>query len=107
MKLYRKRQTNLSYTIELTQGEDADTIIEYFHTLYALVEKQHVVYTRLSLSKDPEAMELAEGIKMTSKMLGMRSDMNVFDFYGAMKNDIKQHLKLLGQDLDSPLDEDY
>jgi len=44
-----------------------------------LLDKQQILYTRLKLSDDPEALEMKEKIHDTVKMLGFSpdSDMNV------------------------------
>ncbi len=47
--------------------------------LEKLLNKQKILYTRLSLSDDPEAIEMKEKIVESAKMMGMSSnvDMNI------------------------------
>jgi hypothetical protein len=53
--------------------------IEHVNLLSELLEKQKILYTRLSLSDDPQAIEKKNEILQSSKLLGYGSpsDMNV------------------------------
>jgi hypothetical protein len=56
--------------------------LEHVNLLSELLEKQQILYTRLSLSDDPQAIEMKERILESSKLIGYGnpSDMNtVFD----------------------------
>lgn len=44
--------------------------MEYFNVLETLIEKQKIFYARLSLSDDPEAMEMAQSMRDAVIMLG-------------------------------------
>ena len=44
--------------------------LEYFDVLQEMIEKQKVFYTRLKLSDDPEATDMAENIKQAAVMFG-------------------------------------
>jgi hypothetical protein len=44
--------------------------MEYFEVLEQLIEKQKIFYTRLSLSDDPDAVEVVENMKQSAVMLG-------------------------------------
>jgi len=50
--------------------------MEYFDVLATLIEKQKIFYTRLLLSDDPEAQEMAENIKQAAIILGATPDDN-------------------------------
>ena len=53
--------------------------LEHVELLERLIDKQKVLYTRVSLSDDPEAIEMKERITQSAIMMGMPSgtDMNV------------------------------
>lgn len=52
--------------------------LEHVNLLSELLEKQQILYTRLSLSDDPKAIEMKERIIESSRLLGYGdpSDMN-------------------------------
>ena len=53
--------------------------LEHVNLLKELIEKQKILYMRLSLSDDPEAVEMKEKIYQSALMMGLPSevDMNV------------------------------
>ena len=53
--------------------------LEHVNLLKELIEKQKMLYMRLSLSDDPEAIEMKEKIYQSALMMGLPSevDMNV------------------------------
>ena len=70
--------------------------LEHLHTLYALVEKQHVVYTRLCLeTEDKPAQELRLTIEQVSVMMGRPEEITVAEFYSSMKEDLTEAIKEL------------
>lgn len=51
---------------------------EHIEKLKTLIDKQKIMWTRLSLSDDPEALEMKEKIRMTSEAMGFKDvDMNI------------------------------
>ena len=51
---------------------------EHIEKLKTLLDKQEIMWTRLSLSDDPEALEMKEKIRMTSEAMGFKDvDMNI------------------------------
>ena len=54
---------------------------EHMKKLISLIDKQEVMWTRLSLSDDPEAKQMKEKIQMTSAAMGFKEvNMNtIFD----------------------------
>ena len=51
---------------------------EHIEKLKMLLDKQEVMWTRLSLSDDPEALEMKEKIKITSAAMGFKDvDMSI------------------------------
>ena len=68
----------------------------HIEILENLIEKQKVVYTRLSLSDDPEAKKMKEHINSSAKDMGLPTnvDMNV------VFNDMMKMVKLMKSNLD-------
>ena len=75
-----------------------------FHVglLERLIEKQKVLYTRLSLSDDPEAKKMKQNIVDSAQMMGLppNTDMNsVFNNMGKMLEVMKKQIDKDGTDL--------
>jgi len=53
--------------------------LEHIEKLQMLLEKQRVMYTRLSLSDDPEAVEMKENLRKSVALMGFppETDMNI------------------------------
>ena len=68
----------------------------HIEILENLIEKQKIVYTRLSLSDDPEAKKMKEHINSSAKDMGLPTnvDMNV------VFNDMMKMVKLMKSNLD-------
>ena len=75
-----------------------------FHVslLEKLIDKQRVLYTRLSLSDDPEAKQMKDNIYESAKMMGLPdgTDMNVvFNNMSKMLDVMKNQIDKTGSDL--------
>ena len=69
--------------------------IEHIDKLRLLLEKQKIMYARLSLSDDPEALKLKNQIEQSVVMMGFPqgTDVNVlFDGMDKTINDLKKHV---------------
>ena len=76
--------------------------LEHVKILEKLLDKQKVLYTRLSLSDDPEAIQMKERITESASMMGLPSnvDMNViFNNMSSMLDVMKQQIYKTGSDL--------
>ena len=76
--------------------------LKHVKTLERLLEKQKVLYTRLSLSDDPEAIQMKERITESASMMGLppNVDMNViFNNMSQMLDVMKQQIDKTGSDL--------
>ena len=74
----------------------------HIEILERLVDKQQVLYTRLSLSDDPEAKEMKERIVESAMMMGLPkgTDMNmVFNNMSQMLEVMKNQIDKTGSDL--------
>lgn len=58
---------------------DKDDKLEHIKVLQDLLNKQRILYTRLKLSDDPEAIDVRQKIEESAIMMGMQKgvDMNV------------------------------
>ena len=89
----RDRLLNQTQIVLNTKGEDKEAAIEYLHTLYALVEKEHSLHTRLRLSDDQEALTFA-ALLDGSQIAATHPDfVNGDQFYRALKEDVKRAIE--------------
>jgi hypothetical protein len=70
--------------------------LQHVELLEKLLDKQKVLYTRVSLSDDPEAIEMKERIMQSAIMMGMPpgTDMNI------ILNNMSQMLEVMKQQID-------
>jgi hypothetical protein len=76
--------------------------LEHVKLLERLLDKQKILYTRMSLSDDPEAKEMKERIMQSAIMMGMPSgtDMNIIlNNMSKMLDVMKQQIDKTGSDL--------
>ena len=76
--------------------------IKHVNLLDKLLEKQKVLYTRLSLSDDPEAQEMKSRIAESASLMGLppNVDMNViFNNMSKMLEAMRQKIDETGSDL--------
>lgn len=91
-EMVRAEMTEISQLQEEVYGSvfkfhtmDSKDKIKHVNLLKNLLEKQRVLYTRMSLSDDPEAQEMKERIIESAKMMGLQDDMNVSEMFGNME----------------------
>ena len=76
--------------------------IHHVNLMEKLLNKQQILYTRLSLSDDPEAKEMKQRISESASLMGLPSnvDMNViFGNMTKMLDAMKQQIDKTGSDL--------
>ena len=69
--------------------------LEHIEDLIDLLDKQRIMYTRLSLSDDPQALKLRNQIEQSVVMMGFPqgTDVNMlFDGMDKTINDLKKHV---------------
>ncbi|NHJ31347.1 MAG: DUF1825 family protein [Asgard group archaeon] len=64
---------------------DKEGKINHVNLLQQLLEKQRVLYTRMSLSDDPEAKEMKDRIIDSAKMMGLEEGMDISYMFGNME----------------------
>ena len=62
---------------------------EYFDVLEKLIEKQQLFYVRLSLSDDPEAIEMLDSMKMAVQMFGASPSNDINEMFKELREKIK------------------
>ena len=80
---------------------DRQEKLKHVQILEKLIDKQKVLYTRLSLSDDPEAIEMKEKIVESAAMMGMppNVDMNI------IFNNMMRLIETMREQLDTPDEE--
>jgi len=71
--------------------------LEHIEMLEQLLKKQQVLYTRLSLSDDPEAKQMKENIMISARQLGFPEDVDLGYVFSNMTNIIENMRKSLDQ----------
>ena len=75
---------------------DSDKL-HHINVLEKLIEKQKIVYARLSLSNDPDAKKMKEEILKSAVMMGLPKNVDV----NLMFNQMSEMMKVMRQQLDT------
>ncbi len=62
--------------------------LDHIEKLTSLLEKQRLMYTRISLSKDPEAIELKEHLEKSVQLLGFPEGTDMTLLFSGMSHTI-------------------
>jgi len=63
--------------------------LEHIDILTNLLEKQRVMYTRLSLSDDPQAVEMKENLRKSVALMGFPPDTDMQVLFNSMNQTIE------------------
>jgi len=63
--------------------------LEHVEILTNLLEKQQVMYTRLSLSDDPKAIEMRDNLRKSVSMMGFPPETDMMTLFSSMNATIK------------------
>lgn len=63
--------------------------VDYIKVLEDLLEKQKVLYARLSLSDDPSAIEMKERLNESVKIMGVDVDKNINNVFSQLEKVIE------------------
>jgi hypothetical protein len=74
---------------------DRETKIEHIEKLTLLLDKQKVMYTRLSLSDDPKAIQMKENIRKSIVLMGFPSETDMNVLFNSMTKTIESLKKYL------------
>ncbi len=91
-----KKELDDIYELQLKMGKEISRFpfmsnqekSEHMEILSDLLEKQQLLYTRLSLSDDPKAIEMKNQIQESSKLLGF-GNADIHSIFRSMKMTIK------------------
>lgn len=85
---------------ELTE----DTHLDFLHSLYALVEAEQAIVTRLTLIDDPELNPILDSLAGPQMSL-MEGDVSIVEYYIRLKSEVREAIEdVSGEDLDEPVD---
>jgi hypothetical protein len=74
----------------LTFGKmDREDKLEHIEKLQVLLEKQRVMYTRLSLSDDPQAVEMKENLRKSVALMGFPPETDMSILFNSMNKTIE------------------
>jgi HD superfamily phosphohydrolase len=83
-------QTELySNMVNMTQLANLEDKQEHIEKLTRLLEKQRLMYTRVSLSDDPEAKAMKKQLEQSVTMLGFPEGTDISVLFDGMKNTIE------------------
>ncbi len=68
-----------------------DSLREHIEKMETLLEKQRLMYTRLSLSDDPEARKMKEHLEKSITMLGFPEGTDMNMLFSGMQNTIASY----------------
>ena len=78
-------------------GMSRETKMEHVEKLQLLLEKQRIMYTRLSLSDDPEAVEMKENLRKSVALMGFPPDTDMQVLFDSMNETIESLKKYLDE----------
>ena len=67
--------------------------LKHVELICTLLEKQKILYTRLTLSDDPAAKQMKDNIMESAKMMGLPSDVDMTVVFSNMEKLIHQMKK--------------
>ena len=69
--------------------------MEHIEKMTELLEKQRIMYTRLSLSDDPEAVEIKENLRKSVALMGFPPETDMSILFSSMTKTIEGLKKYL------------
>ena len=69
--------------------------LEHIDKMSLLLEKQRIMYARLSLSDDPEAIEIKESLKKSAALMGFPPETDMNSLFGSMTKTIQSLKKYI------------
>tara|TARA_B100002019_G_C21224552_1_gene576626 strand:+ start:790 stop:1125 length:336 start_codon:yes stop_codon:yes gene_type:complete len=92
VKCVMKMQEDLYRALPGFYMMDKDEKINVIAMLEKLLEKQQILYTRLSLSQDPKAIELKKDFDKQKVMLGIPENVSAVQVFDEMKQMIDTYM---------------
>jgi hypothetical protein len=69
--------------------------LEHIDKLTSLLDKQRIMYTRLSLSDDPQAVEMKDNLRKSVALMGFSQETDMQLLFDSMKKTIESLKKYL------------
>ena len=95
LKEINKLQEQIYGSILTFGSMSNETKLEHIEKLQSLLEKQRVMYTRLSLSDDPMAVEMKENLRKSVALMGFPTETDVQVLFHSMTETIESLKKYL------------
>ena len=89
LKTINKLQEEIYQSVLSFGVMDRETKLEHIDKLQTLLEKQKVMYTRLSLSDDPQAVEMKENLRKSVALMGFPPETDVHNLFNSMSATIE------------------
>ena len=89
LKEINKLQEDIYGSILSFGAMDRETKLEHIEKLELLLEKQRVMYTRLSLSDDPTAVEMKENLRKSVALMGFPPETDLQVLFSSMNKTIE------------------
>lgn len=80
------------------QELDKEEKLELITLIEELIDKQKILYTRLSLSDDPEAVEMKKNLDFQKTMLGVPEDVSPNQIFDQMRTVIDKYLDFIDKE---------
>ena len=95
LKEINKLQEQIYGSILTFGGMTREDKLEHIEKLTELLEKQRVMYTRLSLSDDPQAIEMKENLRKSVALMGFPPETDMQVLFASMNKTIESLKKFL------------
>jgi len=79
---------------------DREAKINHINNLEKLMEKQQILYMRMALSDDSDAIEMKNRIKDSATMMGLSENVDMNALFSNMRRMIQSFKGQLGQEID-------
>ena len=89
LKEINKLQEQIYGSILTFGGMTREDKLEHIEKLTELLEKQRVMYTRLSLSDDPQAIEMKENLRKSVALMGFPPETDMSILFSSMDKTIE------------------
>ena len=88
LKIINRLQEEIYGTMLSFGSMEREDQIEHIEKLTILLDKQRVMYTRLSLSDDPQALEMKEHLEKSVQLMGFPEGTDISVLFNGMNNTI-------------------
>ena len=95
LKTINRLQEEIYTNVLSFSSMNSESQQEHIEMLQTLLEKQRVMYTRLSLSDDPQAVEMKENLRKSVALMGFPPDTDVRNLFNSMSatiESLKSHI---------------